>query len=82
MNGFIVVGLDSSHNIIYISNTGPILWSGDRKDAKIFYSLSNAKNELEENFTSLSSTIKYTNINSIYILEYNNDKEVGRKKFL
>lgn len=82
MNGFVVVAYNSFQQIIYISNTSPILWAENIKEAKVFYSFNNAKNELEDNIVPLSAVVKYTNINSIYILEYKNNIEVGRRQFL
>lgn len=81
MNGFIVVAFDSFHQEIYISNTSPILWTGNIKEAKKFYFLKNAMIELEDNIVPLLAVKKHTNI-EIYILEYRNDVEVWRTRFL
>lgn len=82
MTGFIVVAIDTNDSISYISNTSPIIWSSDISDVKIFESYRFAKNELEDNFISLSVTISYTNIHSIWILEYKDNVEIGREKFI
>lgn len=83
MNGFIVSALDKKGDSYYfISNTNPILWTDDKNKAKVFKSYSNTVYELEDNFISLTGTINYTNVTSIVILEYVNDVEVGRCKFL
>lgn len=81
MNGFIVVGY-SDNNAFYVSNTSPITWANKISESKIFDSYRRTKSELEENFISLSATITNTNLRSIFILEYSNDIEVGREKFL
>ena len=82
MNGFIVVAIDKNNQKSYIMNTSPILWTSKIKDAKIFEAYKFAKNELEDHFTLLCATLSYTDICSIWILEYTNDKEIGREKFL
>ena len=82
MNGFIVEARLKDGDILYISNTSPIAWANNRKEAKIFEAFRYAKHELEDNFISLSATINNTNIGSIFILEYINDIEVGREKFI
>lgn len=82
MNGIIIRALNKNNDIFYISNTSPITWTGDINGAKIFSSYSNAKNELEDNFISLSATISYTDIISIIISRYENGEEVGRNIFI
>lgn len=82
MNGFIIVATDQSNMRSFVSNSSPILWADDIKDAKIFTTFQNAKNELEDNFISLSATLAYTNISSIFICEYKNNVEIGRVKFI
>ena len=81
LNGFIAIG-KSYNNITYISNTNPILWDSNKEKAKVFCSFQTAKNELEDDFASLSATITYTDIYTIMICEYVNGIEVGREKFL
>lgn len=82
-NGFIAIAIGKSYNdIIYISNTAPLLWDKAKENAKIFESYKIAKNELEDDFISLSATISYTDITSIFIIEYKDGIEVGREKFL
>lgn len=82
MNGIIISALNRNIDIFYISNTSPITWSCDIKDAKIFESYLNAKNELEDNFISLSATIIYTDIISVIISEFVDGVEIRRDKFL
>ena len=82
MNGCIIMAINSNGDLFFISNTGPILWTGEKSDAKIFRKISTAKSELEENKTSLSETIMYCNIVEITIIEYKNGTEIGREKFL
>lgn len=79
---FTIIAISSDDSIIYISNTSPILWSSDRNKVKKFISYKNAKSELEDNFISLSATIKYSKIKSIHICEYIDNIEVGRERLL
>lgn len=81
-DGFIVIAIDDEQNETYISNTSPILWTDKLEEAKHFTSFNNAKNELEDNFLSLSATISYTNIKSILICEYKCNIIVERSIFL
>lgn len=83
MNGFIVIAenVEPSKNF-YVSNTSPILWTGNISESKIFNTFKNAKNELEENFISLSATVSKTNICAVYIVEYRNNAEVRREQFI
>ena len=83
MTGFIVSAINKGEEgLYYVSNTSPILWSKDIKEAKIFYSYQNAKNDLYENFISLSATIQYTDIIAVFISEYVDNIEIRRDKFL
>lgn len=82
ITGFIIFAIKSDNEYSYISNTSPILWSNNFNDAKLFYTEYNAKGELEDNFISLSATIQYSNIKSIYIAKYENGVELKRVKFL
>lgn len=82
MNGFIVVGINSNGDNLYISNTSPILWTSERKECKLFTNFRSAKTDLEDHFIYLSATIVHTDIKNIFIAEYINDIEVGRKRFL
>lgn len=82
MSGYIVVAFDCFNNIYFVSNTSPILWVGDQKLSKIFSTFQEAKHELEDNFISLSATILYANIKTIFIYEYKNGIEIGKEKFL
>lgn len=82
MSGFIIVAIGTDRSKTYVSNTSPILWTGELQEAKVFSTYRNAKYELEDNFLSLSATIHYTNICSIVISKYENNIEIGRKRFL
>lgn len=82
MNGYIIVAFGAFDGIYYISNTSPILWAGEINQSKIFNSFQEAKNELEDNFISLSAAIIYSNIKSIFIYEYKNGEQIGKEKFI
>lgn len=82
MNGFIIVAVGKHDTKYYISNTSPILWSSNIKDVKMFDSFQSAKNELDDHFIYLYSTIVHSDICSIWILEYYNNEEIGRKKYI
>ena len=82
MTDFIVVAISDNDNKYYIANTSPILWSSDIKDVKMFDSYNHAKNELEDHFIYLCSTIVHTGIRSIWIFEYYNNEEIGRTKYI
>ena len=81
MNGFIVEAL-TVNKPVYVSNTSPLVWTSDRSKSKIFNSYKLTKFELEDNFISLSTTIKYTAVVSIFILEIQNGIEIGRERFI
>ena len=82
MNGFIILCTDESGNELYISNTSPILWTNKREEAKVLSTKRSAIIELEDDFIVLSNTIIYTNLKSIEIVEYRNDHEIGRERYL
>ena len=71
MNGIIISALNRNIDIFYISNTSPITWSCDIKDAKIFESYLNAKNELEDNFISVRLVQSLKVPSGIKLLEQN-----------
>lgn len=82
MNGCIIYATNTDGDLFFISNADPILWSGEKSEAKIFKRISIAKRELEENKTSLNWTITFCFITEIVIIEYKNGIEIGREKFL
>lgn len=82
MNGYIIVAFGALDNIYFVSNTSPILWVGDINQSKLFQTFQDAKNELEDNFISLSATILYCNIKSIFIYEYKDGIQIGKEKYL
>lgn len=81
MNGFIIEALTRTKPV-YVSNTSPLIWTSDKNKSKIFNSYNLTKFELEDNFISLSTTIKYTGVVSIFILEIKDDIEIGRERFI
>lgn len=81
MTGFIIYAIDTKGNKYYVSNTSPILWTGEVKESKVFDSYITTRHELEDNYTSLSNTIKYSDICIVFISEYMKDIEIGRDKF-
>lgn len=81
INGFIIEAITTSKPV-YISNTSPVIWTSDRSKSKVFNSYKLTKFELEDNFISLSSTVKYTGVTSIFILEIRNNIEIGRERFI
>ena len=82
MSGFVIVALDKNNSSIYVSNTSPILWTDMLDNAKVFFSYQHAKNELEDNFISLSVTVYYTDICCIFISEYVDGVEIARERYL
>ena len=82
MNFFIVIGIYKNGQILYISNTSPILWADNFKDAKTYDSFADAKLDLEDDFIKLAAWIPTTDINSIWIIEYRDNVEVGRERFI
>lgn len=82
-DGFIISAIDKNNKQIYfISNTSPILWTSNIEESKVFPSYNNAKNDLEDDFITLSATICNTNIASIIISKYINNIEIRRNKFI
>lgn len=82
MSEFIILGIDRSGKELYVANTSPIIWTSERKDAKILSTKKSAIIDLEEDFIFLSATITYTDLIAIEIAEYKNDQEIGREKYL
>lgn len=82
MTGFIVVALGKDNKKYYIKNTDPLIWSDNINESKIYEAYKYAKYDLEDNFISLSITISNSNIHSVWILEYLNNTEMGRQKFI
>lgn len=82
MTGIIICGLDINDTKIYISNTSPILWDYNINNVKTFDDYKSAKNELEDNFIYLASVVEKTNICSIWLVEYYNNEEIGKERFL
>ena len=82
MHEFIIVAVGNNDTKFYISNTNPILWVSDIQYVKKFDSFCSAKNELDDHFIYLCSTIIHSNIHSIWILEYYNNEEIGRQKYI
>ena len=83
MNGFIIVALSgNSDKKYYVMNTSPLIWTSNINEAKIFEAYKYTKNELEDDFLSLSATISNSDIISVWILEYQNNQEIGRIRFI
>ena len=82
MTGFIILALGKDNKKYYVKNTDPLIWSNDINECKVFEAYKYAKNDLEDNFITLSITISNSNIHSVWILEYLNNNEIGRQKFI
>ena len=82
MTGFIILGIYINDEKTYVSNTYPILWDDDINKSKVFDSYNSAVADLENNFIYLVSLLENTDIYTIWIVEYYNDEEIGRKKFI
>lgn len=81
-NYFIIEATNYNGTKTYISNTSPIIWNSDIRQAKKFLLYKCAKYELEDNFISLAVTINNAKMQKLEIIEYSNSTEIRRERFL
>lgn len=82
MEGFIVLAKDAQGKEVYVSNTSPILWTDKLEEAKISPTKRSAIISIEDDFIVLSNCIVYSDLQSIEIVEYKDNIEIGRDKYL
>lgn len=81
-NYFIIEATNYNGTKTYVSNTSPIIWNSDIRQAKKFLLYKYAKYELEDNFISLAATINNAKMQKLEIIEYSNSTEIRRERFL